>query len=393
MQCPVCKKENPANGKFCEHCGTKLDGQPRVEAGDYGRGMPPGVYSSNADTLPLTAPNPGNAPGPSPSPYSSQPGSGYAGTITDRNRPGKGKTIIAIACICLVLLAGAFYAYRYLNQGQQFIGTWYKIGSGSNVVISKTNNVFNLSDYDGDHKTSYKDGQLLVEFKEGTATASIDKDGQMILAMYGMSETYKKGLSTDTKGPTNDGKGDEDGGGTGDKNGDDSGKGDTDSDKISGQTIPARLQSGDNSNPVWTGLWNRVIASSTLAPEGSSSYEPALAIDQDGSTAWVEGSSDAGENEWLELESDTPQRISTIQILNGYDKSNDIFYANNRIEKIRIDFSDGTYIYSTLLDGYGVISEIDLGQAIKTSSIRITIQGVYPGTRFNDTCLSEVRAF
>lgn len=393
MECPACKKENANNNKFCNHCGYNLGGGDTGGLGPSAfPGRPADASNANADTLPLAGSGAGTPPPNQPyGPNASQPGNYAANTPVRNNasgsRPGKNKLTIGIACVCLILIAGAIYFYKFMDRGDQFVCTWQKVGGSSVAVISKTNNGYNFHDYDGDHNASYSGGKLMVTFREGQATATLEDD-QMILAMYGMSETYKRrapvtgsnGDQVASRQETPEGKVQNDAG---------------DKDKayatISGKTISAHV--GEDSVAGQVCQWDRVIASSTLAPQGSSSYEPEKALDRNNSTAWVEGSSDAGENEWIELQSDTPQKISAIQINNGYDKSNNIFLANNRAEEIRIDFSDGSYIYSTLLDGYGVISQIDLGRAIKTSRLRITILGAYPGTQYNDTCISEVQAF
>lgn len=381
MQCPACKKENANNNKFCNHCGYDL-----VSGGTGGP-----VDISSADTMPFTAQNAGTQSEYQVyGAYANQKLTAPSSNHGSGSQTGKNKTIIIIACISLLLIAGAVYFYKFMDRGDKFVGTWQKVGSSSVVVISKNDYGFNFHDYDGDHNASYSGGKLLVAFKEGQATAIIDQDDQMILALYGISETYKRSSpgsspegDTDVVGPQNLPDVDDDNGND-DK--------DTDTSSISGKTIPAYL-AGGGSEPSRGSRWDRVSASSALAPQGSSSYEPDNVLDSNNSTAWVEGSADAGLDEWIELGSGTTQKVSSIQISNGYDKSNAVFYANNRVQRVRLDFSNGTYIYSTLLDGYGAVSQIDLGQAIKTKSLRITILGVYQGTEYNDTCISEIRSY
>ncbi len=109
-------------------------------------------------------------------------------------------------------------------------------------------------------------------------------------------------------------------------------------------------------------------------------------------------------------------------LFNGYSKSTDLFYANNRVKKIRIEFQEIAYGFGTgslalandiFLDGEPVlnsIKEIDvqdsselqtfdirLNPKIKNSEYfslgllaKLTILEVYPGTKWKDTCITEV---
>ena len=73
----------------------------------------------------------------------------------------------------------------------------------------------------------------------------------------------------------------------------------------------------------------RVEASSTLAPIDSFTYYPQNAADKDFTTAWVEGAAGNGENEWLMFSSDTPVKIHSLIINNGYGKTEDLYFKNS----------------------------------------------------------------
>lgn len=145
--------------------------------------------------------------------------------------------------------------------------------------------------------------------------------------------------------------------------------------------------------PLSEVFW-KMSASSILPPSYSLSYEPELIRDYDSSTAWVEGKPDDGIGEWVDLTSDSKTIIYAIDIINGYQASEDLYYANNRIKKIQISFSDGTSITEDLADhSFGWPDTIFLPEGKVTSSVRFTILEVYPGDSYQDTCISEVEFF
>jgi hypothetical protein len=79
----------------------------------------------------------------------------------------------------------------------------------------------------------------------------------------------------------------------------------------------------------------------------------------------------------------------------GYDRDDDIFYANNRIKRVTLSFSTGEQIEMDLADARGM-QTIVLARApipLKTTFVRIAIAEVYPGSRHDDTCLAEIEVW
>jgi hypothetical protein len=85
-----------------------------------------------------------------------------------------------------------------------------------------------------------------------------------------------------------------------------------------------------------------------------------------------------------------PLRLSGIRIINGYVKSRDTYNMNNRIKKAEIILSDGTSFIFTLEDDTMDFQTLDFGKEITTRYITIKILEVYKGSKFNDTCISEI---
>jgi len=138
--------------------------------------------------------------------------------------------------------------------------------------------------------------------------------------------------------------------------------------------------------------WDLITASSTLKSD-KYSYSPELVNDWNNETAWVEGKNDDGVGEWIKLESSVPIKIRELEILNGYQKSKDLFEKNGRVKTIRLEFSDSTSIEKELIGGYEYWDRIIFDQEIETKYIKITILDVYSGTEYKDTCISEIHAF
>ncbi|MBL4935557.1 discoidin domain-containing protein [Clostridium sp. YIM B02515] len=144
--------------------------------------------------------------------------------------------------------------------------------------------------------------------------------------------------------------------------------------------------------PSGAPVFNKVSASSDLK-EVNFNHEPKLVYDGDKTTAWVEGSSDDGIGQWVELYNDSLQSVSGIDIINGYSKSTKSYYSNNRAAKIKVDFSNGKSLTYDLQDGIMDTQRLNFGEVIKTQYIKITILQVYKGNTYSDTCISEINAY
>lgn len=146
--------------------------------------------------------------------------------------------------------------------------------------------------------------------------------------------------------------------------------------------------------PLTKASW-RISASSILQPDSVISYEPELINDNNRSTAWVEGNPGNGIGEWVmfSLPNNQVTTICEIDIFNGYHKSEDLYYKNNRVKQLRIDFSDGTSTVHDLKEhNFGYPDTIyAFGKDIRY--VKITILDVYPGNMYQDTCISEVNFF
>ena len=58
-----------------------------------------------------------------------------------------------------------------------------------------------------------------------------------------------------------------------------------------------------------------------------------------------------------------------------------------------MEFSDGSVENYSLADVYDQEQVVTFSTPKETSYIRIIINSVYPGTKYEDTCISEIKLF
>jgi len=155
----------------------------------------------------------------------------------------------------------------------------------------------------------------------------------------------------------------------------------------------------------WTENTRNNIKSVRTSSALAGNYSADNLLDGDLDTAWVEGAVGYGEGEWLEIEFKSWYNRG-IGIINGYTKTQETYYKNSRIKKLKIELfqEDGRIIqqikdlpdrdYRTLNKSafWSFVDKLDYDSsaALHTTKIRLTIMEVYPGTDYQDTCISEV---
>ncbi|MCP3669068.1 MAG: hypothetical protein GY814_01250 [Gammaproteobacteria bacterium] len=133
----------------------------------------------------------------------------------------------------------------------------------------------------------------------------------------------------------------------------------------------------------------RLCASSVLTSQNGNHYGPGSALDFDERSAWVEGVEGSGAGQWLELNLGGGSSFQTLFLVNGYAKNRTTFNANGRLRMVRIQAADGLDTRITLKDSMEQ-QEIRLPRRVTSPWIRLTIISVYPGSRWQDTAISEL---
>lgn len=146
---------------------------------------------------------------------------------------------------------------------------------------------------------------------------------------------------------------------------------------------------------------DRSAASTTLK-----GYDLAKALDDDVNTAWCEGKDGVGVGEWIEVGWNEPRTIGGFEFVGGYAKSWTLLEANARIKTVTV-FVDGVATSEVTLqdplsvkpkDGksergldYGTLWPALFGPGLgdkQAKTIRLRIDAVYPGSKYQDTCVS-----
>ncbi len=135
-------------------------------------------------------------------------------------------------------------------------------------------------------------------------------------------------------------------------------------------------------------------ASSYLPDQGKTRYRSFNARDLRCDTAWCEGVKGPGIGEWIQFNfaewNSYSKLINTYRILiiNGLAANKDIYFANNRVKKLEVEFSEGEKRIIELKDG--ILDFQNFTFHIKAKWVKLKILEVYKGSKFDDTCISEV---
>ena len=132
-------------------------------------------------------------------------------------------------------------------------------------------------------------------------------------------------------------------------------------------------------------------ATSYLLDSSAYHYGPGSAMDGDPLTAWVEGKDDSGEGEWIEITFSHEQSIAGVIVSPGF--FDDRYWEdNNRVARAEIRFAGLTeYIELDVSFADEMVPQIVQFDPVTTTSARIRIGDVYPGSRWDDTPISEVQ--
>lgn len=122
-------------------------------------------------------------------------------------------------------------------------------------------------------------------------------------------------------------------------------------------------------------------------------YSTDAVLNSDKATKWAPATeSNGGVSEWIQINASELQCVNGIMILNGYHKSDEIWRNNNRVKDCTLSFSDGQSKTVKLDDTMDLI-KIDLDKPINTTYIRLTINSLYKGKKWNDTAITYLSAY
>lgn len=145
------------------------------------------------------------------------------------------------------------------------------------------------------------------------------------------------------------------------------------------------------------------IEVSSYLTDDYGTYSADNMIDGDYSTAWADGVSGTGVGETITIHFDEKKLVNGIDIVNGYTKDWETYYKNGKVSSVKVDFGNDRvfdYDMSYIDEGDDVsesgdiaekcLSKITCNEPISTDQITITITGAVAGTKYDDTCISEI---
>lgn len=142
--------------------------------------------------------------------------------------------------------------------------------------------------------------------------------------------------------------------------------------------------------------------SSMLPTYKNKSYGGDKLIDGNISTPWVEGVDGNGEGQTIVLHLAAPEQVYGILVYGGYLESEYLYEINGKPTNIRVDFGNGAVVEQGLANGFqlqeGSITlqwpdRVQLPHSVVTDTITITILEAEAGSKYQDTCISEVTVF
>lgn len=145
-------------------------------------------------------------------------------------------------------------------------------------------------------------------------------------------------------------------------------------------------------------------ASSELASQGKKTYDASHLVDGNRNTCWVEGVSGTGAGETIELNLGKEQIVYGLIICNGYLESKYLYGINGKVSAVTVRTADGTAKQADLVilefdevkepfetyEREGTENWINFDHPVYTDKIMITIDDAVAGSKYEDTCISEI---
>lgn len=129
-------------------------------------------------------------------------------------------------------------------------------------------------------------------------------------------------------------------------------------------------------------------ATSTLT-EGETVHSADRLLDDDLTTAWVEGAEGQGEGTELTVRLNGTYLITGLEIWAGYQKNDEVYQNNSRPQTVTLTFPDGSSEQFTLEDTRGR-QVLELTSPVTAYAFTLRIDSVYPGAVYADTAITEL---
>lgn len=132
-------------------------------------------------------------------------------------------------------------------------------------------------------------------------------------------------------------------------------------------------------------------ASSEVFSNGRS-YDAGKAIDDDHNTSWQEDAPGYGIGEHITVRFEHETRVRVLGIFPGFDQSQSAWDRNGKPSRMLVELSDGRR-FEIALDKSPAYQYFEFSEPVYTEYLRFTILDAYPGSEWEDTAVTELRAW
>lgn len=131
-------------------------------------------------------------------------------------------------------------------------------------------------------------------------------------------------------------------------------------------------------------------ATSTISQKDTNNH-PMCMFDKRDDTSWQEGVNGYGINESVSFSFDRQWNVKYIAFKLGNWKNDKYYYGNAKPKTMTLTFGD--YSGQVTFTGARAIEWVEVNYPVTADSMRITINDVYPGTSWEDTCITEITVY
>lgn len=131
----------------------------------------------------------------------------------------------------------------------------------------------------------------------------------------------------------------------------------------------------------------KTVTASSCLSEGGEEYKADYLFDNS-EKSWVEGEKGSGKGVTIDIQFADEVYLKEFSIKNGFGK-NSLYFENNRVRKMKAEFSGGRSAEIFLEDNPG-FQKVVLSTGTYTRFVKLIIEDVYRGTKYDDTAISEI---
>ena len=132
-------------------------------------------------------------------------------------------------------------------------------------------------------------------------------------------------------------------------------------------------------------------ASSVIQQDNGAVNTPMMMFDEIIETNWQEGGDGPGLGEWVDAKFSQESGIKYLTFKLGNWKTSRYYYGNNKPSKMTITVGE----FSQQIEFPDEWTEfcLEFSRPCQADGIYMTIDEVYPGTDWDDTCITDMRVF